>query len=78
MKKLSEDMYYNYDELYSRPVITADSEIPENLLHLTYLLTLYAMCQSLCVEVYTTQLCSWYYVCVLRCTLTFFQALFWV
>uniref|UniRef100_A0A8K9X508 Cilia- and flagella-associated protein 44 n=1 Tax=Oncorhynchus mykiss TaxID=8022 RepID=A0A8K9X508_ONCMY len=33
MKKLSEDMYYNYDELYSRPVITADSEIPENLLH---------------------------------------------
>ncbi|CDQ70160.1 unnamed protein product [Oncorhynchus mykiss] len=36
MKKLSEDMYYNYDELYSRPVITADSEIPENLLHLTH------------------------------------------
>uniref|UniRef100_A0A673VPT0 Cilia- and flagella-associated protein 44 n=1 Tax=Salmo trutta TaxID=8032 RepID=A0A673VPT0_SALTR len=42
MKKLSEDMYYNYDELYSRPVITADSEIPENLLHLTYLLTLHS------------------------------------
>ncbi|CAB1323036.1 unnamed protein product [Coregonus sp. 'balchen'] len=36
MKKLPEDMYYNYDELYSRPVITADSEIPENLLHLTH------------------------------------------
>ncbi|XP_034144335.1 cilia- and flagella-associated protein 44 isoform X2 [Esox lucius] len=36
MKKIPEDMYYNYEELYSRPVITADSEIPENLLHLTH------------------------------------------
>jgi hypothetical protein len=48
MKKLSEDMYYNYDELYSRPVITADSEIPEDLLHLTYLLTLCMPCARVC------------------------------
>ncbi|XP_029902729.1 cilia- and flagella-associated protein 44 [Myripristis murdjan] len=26
-------MYYDYEKLYSRPSITADSEIPENLLH---------------------------------------------
>ena len=36
VKKLPEHMFYNYEELYSRPVITADSEIPENLLHLSY------------------------------------------
>ncbi|XP_067108345.1 LOW QUALITY PROTEIN: cilia- and flagella-associated protein 44 [Osmerus mordax] len=36
VKKLPEDMFYNYEELYSRPVITADSDIPENLLHLSH------------------------------------------
>lgn len=30
------DMYYDYEKLYSRPSITADSEIPENLLHFLY------------------------------------------
>ncbi|KAJ8002958.1 hypothetical protein DPEC_G00164360 [Dallia pectoralis] len=34
--KIPEDMFYNYEELYSRPVLSADSEIPENLLHLTH------------------------------------------
>ncbi|KAM6977661.1 cilia- and flagella-associated protein 44 [Aplochiton taeniatus] len=29
-------MYYNYEELYSRPFITPESEIPENLLHLSH------------------------------------------
>jgi len=29
-------MYYEYEELHSRPSITPDSEIPENLLHLSY------------------------------------------
>ncbi|KAK2818850.1 hypothetical protein Q5P01_024411 [Channa striata] len=33
---LSADMYYKYDDLHSRPVITPDSEIPENLLHLSH------------------------------------------
>ncbi|XP_055369540.1 cilia- and flagella-associated protein 44 isoform X2 [Betta splendens] len=33
---LSADMYYKYEDLYSRPVITADSEIPENLLQLSH------------------------------------------
>ncbi|XP_033981538.1 cilia- and flagella-associated protein 44 isoform X1 [Trematomus bernacchii] len=33
-KQLSE--YYNYEELHSRPYITPDSEIPENLLHLCH------------------------------------------
>lgn len=32
----SADMYYKYEELRSRPYITPDSEIPENLLHLSY------------------------------------------
>ncbi|XP_054613541.1 cilia- and flagella-associated protein 44-like [Dunckerocampus dactyliophorus] len=31
-KSLPVDMYYNYEELYSKPFITPDSEIPENLL----------------------------------------------
>ncbi|XP_028274026.1 cilia- and flagella-associated protein 44 [Parambassis ranga] len=35
-KQLPEDMYYEYEELYSRPSITPDSDIPENLLHLSY------------------------------------------
>ncbi|XP_062376877.1 cilia- and flagella-associated protein 44 [Sardina pilchardus] len=30
------DMYYDYEKLYSRPVTTADSDIPENLLHLSH------------------------------------------
>ncbi|KAM8827411.1 cilia- and flagella-associated protein 44 isoform 2-T2 [Spinachia spinachia] len=32
----SADMYYEYEELRSRPYITPDSEIPENLLHLSH------------------------------------------
>ncbi|XP_035523590.1 cilia- and flagella-associated protein 44-like [Morone saxatilis] len=35
-KQLSADMYYKYEELHSRPSITPDSEIPENLLHLSH------------------------------------------
>ncbi|TMS08587.1 cilia- and flagella-associated protein 44 [Larimichthys crocea] len=35
-KQLPADMYYNYEELHSRPFITSDSEIPENLLHLSH------------------------------------------
>lgn len=34
--EIPEGMYYDYEELYSRPVTTADSNIPENLLHLSY------------------------------------------
>ncbi|XP_061589187.1 cilia- and flagella-associated protein 44 [Cololabis saira] len=33
-KQLPIDMFYNYEELSSRPYITPDSEIQENLLHL--------------------------------------------
>ncbi|KAL2085147.1 hypothetical protein ACEWY4_018467 [Coilia grayii] len=33
---IPEDMYYDYDQLHSRPVTTADSDIPENLLHLSH------------------------------------------
>uniref|UniRef100_A0A7N6BMS0 Cilia- and flagella-associated protein 44 n=1 Tax=Anabas testudineus TaxID=64144 RepID=A0A7N6BMS0_ANATE len=33
---LSADMYYKYEDLHSRPTITPDSEIPENLLHLSH------------------------------------------
>ncbi|XP_051813628.1 cilia- and flagella-associated protein 44-like isoform X2 [Acanthochromis polyacanthus] len=32
-KQLPADMYYEYEELYSRPFVTRDSQIPENLLH---------------------------------------------
>lgn len=35
-KQLSADMCYKYEELRSRPSITPDSDIPENLLHLSY------------------------------------------
>ncbi|XP_040013967.1 cilia- and flagella-associated protein 44 [Xiphias gladius] len=35
-KQLSADMYYNYEDLHSRPSVTPDSEIPENLLHLSH------------------------------------------
>uniref|UniRef100_A0A3Q3I9T7 Cilia- and flagella-associated protein 44 n=1 Tax=Monopterus albus TaxID=43700 RepID=A0A3Q3I9T7_MONAL len=35
-KQLSADMYYNYEDLHSRPFITPDSEIPESLLHLSH------------------------------------------
>ncbi|XP_012720586.2 cilia- and flagella-associated protein 44 [Fundulus heteroclitus] len=35
-KELPADMYYNYEELHSRPTVTPDSEIPENLLHLSH------------------------------------------
>ncbi|KAM7393288.1 hypothetical protein PAMA_008099 [Pampus argenteus] len=35
-KPLPADMYYKYEELHSRPSITPDSEIPENLLHLSH------------------------------------------
>ncbi|PWA16167.1 hypothetical protein CCH79_00020619 [Gambusia affinis] len=33
---LCEDTFYNYEELYSRPTVTPDSEIPENLLIFSY------------------------------------------
>ncbi|XP_045922375.1 cilia- and flagella-associated protein 44 isoform X1 [Micropterus dolomieu] len=35
-KQLSAEIYYNYEELHSRPSITPNSEIPENLLHLSH------------------------------------------
>ncbi|XP_029941450.1 cilia- and flagella-associated protein 44 [Salarias fasciatus] len=35
-KQLSADTYYKYEELHSRPIITAGSDIPENLLHLSH------------------------------------------
>ncbi|XP_057675267.1 cilia- and flagella-associated protein 44-like isoform X1 [Corythoichthys intestinalis] len=35
-KPLCEDMYYKYEQLYSRPFITPGSEIPENLLNLSH------------------------------------------
>ncbi|XP_033502384.2 cilia- and flagella-associated protein 44 isoform X1 [Epinephelus lanceolatus] len=35
-KQPSADMSYKYEELHSRPFITPDSEIPENLLHLSH------------------------------------------
>ncbi|XP_067430871.1 cilia- and flagella-associated protein 44 [Thunnus thynnus] len=35
-RRLPADMYYKYEELHSRPSITPDSEIPENLLHLSH------------------------------------------
>ncbi|KAG7235618.1 hypothetical protein INR49_002428 [Caranx melampygus] len=34
--QLSADTYYKYEDIYSRPSITPDSEIPENLLYLTH------------------------------------------
>ncbi|XP_071321915.1 cilia- and flagella-associated protein 44 [Trachinotus anak] len=35
-KQFSTDAYYEYEDLHSRPSITPDSEIPENLLHLSH------------------------------------------
>ncbi|XP_053266653.1 cilia- and flagella-associated protein 44 [Pleuronectes platessa] len=35
-KHLPEDMEYDYEALHSRPTITPDSDIPENLLHLCH------------------------------------------
>ncbi|XP_061656412.1 cilia- and flagella-associated protein 44-like [Syngnathoides biaculeatus] len=35
-KHLSSDMYYKYEQLYSRPFITPGSDIPENLLNLSH------------------------------------------
>ncbi|CAM4635885.1 unnamed protein product [Leuciscus chuanchicus] len=35
-KLIPHDMYYSYEELCSRPFITADSNIPQNLLHLSH------------------------------------------
>ncbi|XP_047247740.1 cilia- and flagella-associated protein 44-like isoform X2 [Girardinichthys multiradiatus] len=35
-KEFPADKYYNYEELHSRPTITPDSEIPENLLHFSH------------------------------------------
>ncbi|KAL0166486.1 hypothetical protein M9458_038330, partial [Cirrhinus mrigala] len=32
---IPDDMYYNYEELCSKPFITTDSNIPQNLLHLS-------------------------------------------
>ncbi|CAL8400945.1 unnamed protein product [Gadus morhua 'NCC'] len=34
--RLPVDMYYQYDELYSKPFATPDSDIPENLLNLSH------------------------------------------
>lgn len=34
--KIPADMYYDYEKICSRPVTSADSDIPENLLHLSY------------------------------------------
>ncbi|XP_067282838.1 cilia- and flagella-associated protein 44 isoform X2 [Pseudorasbora parva] len=35
-KFIPHDMYYSYEDLCSRPFITADSNIPQNLLHLSH------------------------------------------
>lgn len=35
-KSIPDDMYYSYEELCSKPFITTDSNIPQNLLHLSY------------------------------------------
>ncbi|KAM9735419.1 cilia- and flagella-associated protein 44 [Menidia menidia] len=35
-KPLPADLYYEYEDLHSRPSVTADSHIPENLLHLSH------------------------------------------
>lgn len=35
-QQLSADTYYKYEELHSKPYITPSSEIPENLLHVSY------------------------------------------
>ncbi|XP_077051647.1 cilia- and flagella-associated protein 44 [Siphateles boraxobius] len=35
-KLIPHDMYYSYEELCSRPYITTDSNIPQNLLHLSH------------------------------------------
>ncbi len=35
-KSIPDDMYYSYEELCSKPFITADSNIPQNLLYLSY------------------------------------------
>lgn len=36
-QQLPADMYYSYEELHSKPSVTPDSEISENLLYLWYL-----------------------------------------
>lgn len=43
-KQLPADMYYNYEELHSKPFITTDSKISENLLYLWYLTKYYNYC----------------------------------
>ncbi|KTG29183.1 hypothetical protein cypCar_00002686 [Cyprinus carpio] len=35
-KSIPDDMFYSYEELCSKPFITADSNIPQNLLHLSH------------------------------------------
>lgn len=35
-KHLPDDMYYNYEELHSKPLVTPGCEISENLLYLWY------------------------------------------
>ncbi|KAI2652935.1 Cilia- and flagella-associated protein 44 [Labeo rohita] len=35
-KSIPDDMYYSYEELCSKPFITTDSNIPQNLLHLSH------------------------------------------
>ncbi|XP_047450452.1 cilia- and flagella-associated protein 44-like [Mugil cephalus] len=35
-KQLPADMYYNYEELHSRPSVTPDSKIPENFLNFSH------------------------------------------
>lgn len=35
-EQLPADMYYSYEELHSKPFVTPDSEISENLLSLWY------------------------------------------
>lgn len=36
-EQLPADMYYSYEELHSKPFVTPDSEISQNLLYLWYL-----------------------------------------
>lgn len=40
-KQLPADMYYNYEELHSKPFVTTDSKISGNLLYLWYFTNYY-------------------------------------
>lgn len=45
---LPDDMYYNYEELHSRPLVTPGCDISENLLYLWYRAQMTMMMVSTC------------------------------